>query len=421
MIDESDTGQTAEIFPPAEEAHSAPVSVPAPVAADARMPRWVPRLLVALVLTALGTLALVFAIGRLTGFIGTLVVALFASFALEPAVNWLARHGWKRGLATLVVMLVTAVLVAVVVAAMIPLLVKELQALIIAIPGWVAMIDPLLQRWFGTSISEAAASSQSQQLLSMLAGWGANVAGNLLGLVGDFVGAIFQVFTVALFAFYLIADGPRVRRAVLSMVRPRTQREVLRSWDVAIEKTGGYLYSRLLLAAVSALFTFAMMTILRLPFAIPLSIFVGLVSQFIPTVGTYIAAALPVLLALLHSPTKAIALLIFFVVYQQIENYLFAPRVTAHTMNMHAAVAFGSVIVGASLFGALGAFLAIPGAAILQALLWTSLSRYEVVADGLTEEAPADAGGSTGGRQRGSLWQRLASAIVGRSRRTKDR
>ena len=235
------------------------------------------------------------------------MVALFISFALEPAINWLARHGWKRGLATLVVMVVAAILVAVVVASMVPVLVQELRALILAVPGWVAKIDPWLQQWFGTSISAAAASSESQQLLSMVAGWGANAAGNLLGLVGDFVGAVFQIFTVALFAFYLIADGPKVRRAVLSMVRPRAQRDVLRTWDIAIDKTGGYLYSRLLLAVVSALFTFAMITILRLPFAIPMATFVGLVSQFIPTVGTYIAAALPVLLALLRSPPKAIA------------------------------------------------------------------------------------------------------------------
>jgi predicted PurR-regulated permease PerM len=408
MIGEGSGAPTPVDLPPVEGTPSTPFSAPTPDEAGARMPRWVPRLILMLVLTTIGVLAFVYALGKLHSFIGTLVVALFASFALEPAVNWLARHGWKRGLATMTVMLVTAVLVAVVVAAMVPLLVKELQALILAIPSWVAKIDPLLQRWFGTSISEVAASSESQQLLRALAGWGANVAGNLLGLVSSFVGAVFQVFTVALFAFYLIADGPKVRRAVLSMVRPRTQREVLRSWDVAIEKTGGYLYSRMLLAAVSALFTFAMMTILRLPFAIPLAIWVGLVSQFIPTVGTYIAAALPVLLALLHSPTKAIALLVFFVAYQQIENYLFAPRVTAHTMNMHAAVAFGSVIVGAALFGALGAFLAIPGAAILQALVWTSLSRYEVVADGLTEEAPADAGGASVS----SLWQRLTSGIA---------
>lgn len=394
MIDESGAVRTPADLPPVEEAAPSPVFVPARDEAASRMPRWVPRLLLLLVLTTLGTLAFVYALGKLTSFIGTLVVALFVSFALEPAVNWLARHGWKRGLATMVVMLITGVLVVVVVVAMVPLVVRELQALVQAIPGWVARIDPLLQQWFGTSISEVAASAEAQQLLRTLAGWGANVAGNLLGLVAGVVGAVFQIFTVALFAFYLIADGPKLRTAVLSTVRPRTQREVLRTWDLAIEKTGGYLYSRLLLAAVSAAFTFVMMTILRLPFAVPLAIFVGLVSQFIPTVGTYIAGAVPVIVALLESPPKALALLIFFIVYQQIENYLFSPRITGHTMNMHAALAFGSVIVGAALFGPMGAFLAIPGAAILQALVWTSLSHYEVVTDDLTEEVAAEKGGS---------------------------
>ncbi len=87
------------------------------------------------------------------------------------------------------------------------------------------------------------------------------------------------------------------------------------------------------------------------------------------------------MLALIDSPVKALALVIFFIVYQQVENYLLAPRITSQTMNMHPAVAFGAVIAGTALFGAIGALLAIPGAAILQAVVWTSFSRYEVVSD----------------------------------------
>lgn len=175
-----------------------------------------------------------------------------------------------------------------------------------------------------------------------------------------------------------------------SQFSSRPTREALNVWDVAVEKTGGYLYSRVLLAVVSGVTTFAVLTILRVPFAVPLALWMGLVSQFIPTVGTYIAAAVPLLVTLLESPWKALALLIFIALYQQLENMILAPRVTAHTMEMHPAVAFGSVIVGAALFGAMGAFLAIPAAAILQALVWTSVSRFEVVSDEWTDDSPRD-------------------------------
>jgi len=355
---------------------------------EPRLPGWVVPALFAVVVTFLATMALLYVFRRLSGLFGALVISLFVSFALEPAVNWLARHGWKRGMATGTVMLVTILLAVLFVVLMVPLVVEQVKTLIQNIPDWVARANPLLDRWFGVSISMSSADVQSQKLISALTSLGTRLAGNVLGIAVGFVGTIFQVFTIGLFSFYLIADGPRVRRAALSLMPPDRQHRVLHIWEVAIDKTGGYLYSRMLLAVVSSICTFVVLTVLRVPFAIPLSLWMGLVSQFIPTVGTYIAAVIPLLVALLDSPWKALVLLGFIALYQQLENYVLAPRVTAHTMEMHAAVAFGSVIAGAALFGPLGAFLAIPGVAILQAVIWTSLSRYQVVDDDLTSDRP---------------------------------
>ena len=94
----------------------------------------------------------------------------------------------------------------------------------------------------------------------------------------------------------------------------------------------------------------------------------GLISQFIPTVGTYLAIALPALIAMLSDqPLDAVWVIIFATVYQQIENYFFAPRISARTMDIHPAVAFGSVIAGAALFGPIGALIGIPVAAAILA------------------------------------------------------
>ena len=110
----------------------------------------------------------------------------------------------------------------------------------------------------------------------------------------------------------------------------------------------------------SGVTTFVALTALGIPFAVPLAVWMGLVSQFIPTVGTYIAMALPLLVAAVESPLKALILLVFFTAYQQIENYLLSPRITAKTMELHPAVAFGCAIGGASIAGLMGAFLALP-------------------------------------------------------------
>jgi predicted PurR-regulated permease PerM len=328
------------------------------------------------------------------------LVALFASFALEPAVDWLARRGWRRGLATGVILLAVAVFAIVMVALMIPLVVDQLQALIQAAPDILASVSRTTERWFNFEISQATLEQQLNNADSDLTGFATNIAGNVFGFASSLVGAVFMLLTIGLFTFYLTADGPRFRRAVLSVLPPDRQHRVLWTWEVAIERTGAYLYSRLLLALVSGLATFVVLSVLGIPFAVPLAVWMGLVSQFIPTVGTYIAMALPLLVAVVESPVKALVLLVFFTAYQQIENYLLSPRITAKTMELHPAVAFGCAIAGASIAGLIGAFIALPVAAIVQAIVSSALDRHDVIEADLTREIDPEEAKQAMGEQR---------------------
>jgi predicted PurR-regulated permease PerM len=112
------------------------------------------------------------------------------------------------------------------------------------------------------------------------------------------------------------------------------------------------------------------------------------VSQFVPVIGTYLAGLLPALIALAERPVSALWVLGLVVVYQQLENYLLAPRITAHTMQVHAAVAFGAVIAGAALLGPIGAVLALPVTATLTSLFSSYFERHEVVSDELVTGQP---------------------------------
>jgi predicted PurR-regulated permease PerM len=160
---------------------------------------------------------------------------------------------------------------------------------------------------------------------------------------------------------------------------------VLDVWELAVTKTGGYLYSRALLALVSALFHWVVFQAAGIQAPIPLALWVGLVSQFLPVVGTYLAGILPVVITFLDSPVKAAVVLGFIIVYQQLENYFFAPRITARTMELHPAVAFGAALAGFELLGAAGAVLALPAAAMLQAVLGGWGQRHDVVDSDLTD------------------------------------
>ena len=208
-----------------------------------------------------------------------------------------------------------------------------------------------------------------------------NSASGVLDVSAQVLGGLFQLLTITLFSFYFAADGPRLRRALCSVLPPAKQAEVLRAWEIAVDKTGGYLYSRGLMALISGVAHYILLEVLGVPYAPVLAVWVGLVSQFIPTIGTYLAGALPMLIAFTVDPWYALWVLIFVVVYQQFENYVLQPKLTAKTVDIHPAVAFGSVIAGTALLGAVGALIAIPAVATLQAFLGAYVKRYDVTDD----------------------------------------
>jgi predicted PurR-regulated permease PerM len=353
-----------------------------------RMPPWIPRMLLLIVLTFFTAYAAFTVFRRLRDLIVWMVFALFLSFALEPAVNWLVGRGWRRGVATAAVLFGLVLLGLMTLSLMVPLVVDQVQELVARLPDWLRRASVYTKRWFGPDFELSG-----RDILDRIANAQTDIQsiGAQVASIGAFLlGLLFQILTIGLFTFYLVADGPRFRRAVCSLLPPRRQREILTAWNVAIEKTGGYLYSRLLLAAINAGFTFIALQLLGVPFALPLALWQGFVSQFIPVVGTYIAAAVPLLVALLEDPWSALFFLIFVVVYQQIENYLLSPRITARTMQLHPAVAFAAALAGGSVSGLIGAFMALPAAAVIQATVSTYLTHHEVVESELTREEPEE-------------------------------
>lgn len=343
------------------------------------MPPWMPRLLLLVVFTFLGTWAAVWVLGKLRGLLITVLLSVFVSFALEPAVQYLARRGWRRGVATGMVFVLVGIATVLFVGVTLPPLVLETARLVGDIPAWLADISEFLETQFGLELNLSNLASNVTDLQSAIQSYATSLASGVLGLGGAVLAVLFQLLTMALFTFYLLADGPRVRRTVMSVIRPERQEEVSKLWEIAIEKTGGYVYSRTVLAAISAVFTYGALRVIGVPFALPLSIWVGVISQFIPAIGTYLAAVVPVLIAITDEPVKAIWVLVALGVYQQIENYLLAPKITARTMSIHPAIAFGSAIAGAAILGVGGALIALPVTATIQAFVSTYLERHEVL------------------------------------------
>jgi predicted PurR-regulated permease PerM len=346
-----------------------------------RPPRWLPR---AAVVVAVAFLAVNVSWGivtQLKSFLVVLLAALFVAFAIEPGVDFLARRGWPRGLGTAAIYLAILGFFVGMGWLLGGLVVDQVAALARSLPTTVASLSTFLHDRLHVDLN-----SQLQHLEQNLGTVGGVIASNALGIGATIVGSIFDLLTVALFAFYLAAEGPKLRRGVCSLLPPARQRLVLQVWELAIAKTAGYLYSRLLLAGVSAVAHGVFFAIIGVPYAATLGLFVGLVGQFIPTVGTYIGAALPTLVALTLSPNKALLVIIFAVIYQQFENYVLTPPLSARTMQLHPAVAFGAVIVGVTLIGPVGALLALPIMATAQAVVSTYVRRHDLIESEMLED-----------------------------------
>lgn len=319
---------------------------------------------------------------RLRNVLSMVFVALFVAVAFEPPVHYLEKRGWRRGAATGVVFLAATAIVALFFWALVPVFVEQFQQLIDSVPGLVESFLAFLEETFEFDVSQIDAARIGQDILNSIQGLGGAVAGGLVGLASTLLGFLFFATTVALFAFYMIAELPKLQRTVLSFMPEEQQRRAIRIWDVAVEKMGGYVYSRLILGVISAFLTTVFLRMLDVPFAISLGIWVGVLSQFVPVVGTYLASILPALVALsFNSAVTALWVVLFLIAYQQIENYLISPRITKRTMEIHPAVSVAAIIVGGTLMGGIGVILALPMAGIIQAIVGETRRAYDVILD----------------------------------------
>ena len=311
----------------------------------------------------------------------TVLMSWFAAIAMAPLVDRLARR-MKRGVATILVMAAFVVFVVFFVVAFGALLVDQLSQLIARIPD---LIDSALA-WVNSTFS------QSLTLDTILTSIGAakldfgsiasKVGVNIFGLLSSALGSIFGLFTFALFTYYLSAQTQQLQVWVARLFPTKTQPLVGDVWRLTAEKTGGYVGARVVLGAINAVTSGIVFFAIGLPYWLPLAIWTGVVAQFVPTIGTYIAIVLPVLVGLLSDrPWTGVAALGWALLYQQVENLTIEPRISAKAVNVHPAVSFGAVLLGAALFGVAGAFLAVPVVAMLLALLDIYGKRYDLAAE----------------------------------------
>ncbi|CAM5713607.1 AI-2E family transporter OS=Streptomyces antimycoticus OX=68175 GN=SANT12839_068430 PE=3 SV=1 [Streptomyces antimycoticus] len=230
------------------------------------MPRWLPRAMVlALALVACYRLA-TWAFDQLTGLLLNILIAFFLALAIEPAVDRMAARGMRRGLATGLVFLAILIGTAGFFTLLGSMLADQIITMVQDFPQYLDNVVKWINDTFHTHLSRLEIQD-SLVHSDWLQSYVKNSADNVLDVSAQVLGGLFKTLTVTLFAFYFAADGPRLRRALCSVLPPTRQVEVLHAWEIAVAKTGGYIYSRGLMALISGVAHYILLEALGVPFA----------------------------------------------------------------------------------------------------------------------------------------------------------
>lgn len=332
----------------------------------------------------------------------SLLMAFFFALAIEPSVRRLAR--WMpRAAATALTFVTLAVFGAAFFTAFGAMLTEQLAALVRSVPQVVTTVLDSVNQRFETAYTTDTILGEIGLSNDEAATMATTIAGGLIGVVSNTLGFALSTFSFVFLSFFLSAGLPNLRSWIAGLLTPRGQVVFHTVWQLMVIKVGGYVAARLTLAVISGAATGAFMFLIDMPYWLALGIWTGLVAQFVPTVGTYIAIALPVTVGLASDePTDGVWVLIFAIVYQQIENVTIEPRISARAVDLHPAVSFVAALLGASLFGVAGALLGVPIAATIMALFDIYSQRYEVSAAAESEASQivastqADSGAANG-------------------------
>ncbi len=317
---------------------------------------------------ALGVLTawmLVQALAATVSVLVLILVSLFLAIGLDPVVQWLERRSLPRWLAITVVFVTVIAFFAVFGLAIVPALSDQVSQFVDRLPAYLEQlrnqpqIRELDQRY---QLLERA-----QQYLTS-GDLGTQAFGGLLGAAGIVISAVFSTLTVLILTLYFLASLRSVTRLGYRLVPSSRRPRVRLLGDEILKRVGGYVAGNLLISLIAGVTTFIFLTIAGVPYALALSILVA-ITDLIPLIGAGIGAAVVTVVGLFVSVPVALACLVFFIIYQQIENYLIAPRVMKSSVDVAPTATIVAALIGGTLMGVVGALLAIPFAAALQLIL----------------------------------------------------
>jgi predicted PurR-regulated permease PerM len=306
-------------------------------------------------------------IGRLREVILWILIAAFIALVLNPSVNFLQRHRFRRGAAVGVVFAVAAILFAGLLGLFGYPLVNSLTHVAKSLPTMVSQVQKG-HGWLAHTLQHFHLLTWVQKNAPKLETYARNLSKPALSEGTNLAGAVFStilsLFTIAFLSLFMLLEAPRLRRGLLGTMRPDRRQTVEDVAHQVAHQVTGYVLGTIALSLLFGVVVLVTLLILGVPFALLIGLWVALVAM-IPLVGGLIAAVPSVLIAVLHSPTAGVVMLIVFIGFQLIENHFLYPVVMSRSVRMNPLWVLLSVLIGANLGGAFGSTLgALAGAVV---------------------------------------------------------
>jgi predicted PurR-regulated permease PerM len=322
------------------------------------------RSVVRIVLTIAGVLLVLYGAYLVRSILVLVLIAVFLAVGLDPAVRRLESLGLRRSFAVTIIFLAAILFIVGFSIAVVPPLVKQVTNFATDLPDYVqdlANENPRIAEWVRDNDIPAKLKDAVGNVPTVIG----SSFGNVLGIAGSVLSALFNTLTVIVLTIYFLVSLSRIRKGSLNLV-PRSKRERFAELlDPILQKIGGYIAGQITTALIAGSLAFVFLAIASVPFPVALALWVT-IAALIPLVGATIGAIPAVIVAFFDSPGLGIATLIFFLVYQQVENYVIAPRIMTKAVDVSPAAVLLAALLGGSLLGLVGALIAIPTAASIK-------------------------------------------------------
>ncbi len=320
--------------------------------------------IIRMVMTVLATLLLAYCAYLVRSAILLVVVSVFLAAGFDPAIRRIEHFGPSRGQAVAIMFVTALIAVTAFVFAVASPLVEQVTNLVTDFPTYVQAIsegNPQVRDFVQDNQIPERVREATQNIPSAVS----SSFGSVLGVAGSILGGLFSLITVLVLTIYFLLSFSRLREGTLRLIPQSRRARAQQLADPIIGKIGSYIEGQIVIALLSGVLAFLFLTVLGVPFSIALALWVFL-AGLVPLVGATIGAVPAVIVAFFSSVGVGIAVVVYFLIYQQVENYLVAPRIMNAAVDVSPAAVLLAALIGGTLLGFIGALMAIPVAASIK-------------------------------------------------------